>query len=97
MLGQDTRSDLVDLADQLEHGVIGQVAESELALGSVTRVGLAENGVAVTGHDLAGVQGVPQVLADGIVAEVVANGLLHLGEPAEDLLVGPVEPISIQG
>lgn len=91
MLGQDARSDLVDLADQLEHGVIGQLAKSKLALGHVAGVGLAENSVAVAGNDLAGFQGRPQVVGDGLVAEVVANGLLHLGEPPEHLLVGPIE------
>jgi hypothetical protein len=44
--------------------------------------------VAVTGDNTAGVQGGPEVVLDGRVAEVVANGLLHLSEPVEDLLVG---------
>ena len=88
VLGQDTRSDLVDLADQVEHGVIGQHAQSKLALRHVTGVSLAQDGVAVTGDDLAAVQGRPQVVGDGLVAEVVADGLLHLGEPVQDLLVG---------
>lgn len=88
VLGQDTGGNLVDLADQLEHGVIGQLAQGKLALGDVTGVGLAQDGVTVTGHDTATVQGRPQVVLDGLVAEVVANGLLHLGEPVQDLLVG---------
>jgi len=95
VLGQDTRGDLVHLADQLEHRVIRQLAESELALGSVARVSLTEDGVAVAGHDLARVQGLPQVVPDGLVAEVVANGLLHLGEPVQHLLVGPEERVSM--
>lgn len=44
--------------------------------------------MAVTGNDTAGVQSGPQVVGDGLVAEVVANNLLHLSEPVEDLLVG---------
>jgi len=87
VFGQNTGGDLVDLADQLEHGVIGQHAESELALGDVTGVSLAENSVSVTGDDTASVQGGPQVVGDRLVAEVVADGLLHLGEPVQDLLV----------
>lgn len=91
MLGQDTRSNLVDLADELEHRVIREVAESKLALRHVTRVGLTEHGVPVARDDLASVQGGPEVVLDSLVAEIVANGLLHLLKPDEDLLVSPVE------
>lgn len=44
--------------------------------------------MAVAGHDAARVEGVPEVLGDGLVAEVVTDLLLHDGEPVEDLLVG---------
>lgn len=44
--------------------------------------------MAIAGNDTASVQGVPEVLGDGLVAEIVANGLLHLSEPVEDFLVG---------
>ena len=44
--------------------------------------------MAVAGDDTAGVEGIPEVLGDGLVAEVVADDLLHLGEPVEHLLVG---------
>ena len=87
VLGQNAGGDLVDLADQLEQRVIGQLAEGKLALGDVTGVSLAEDGVAVTGDDLAAVQGGPEVVLDGLVADVVADGLLHLGDPVKDLLV----------
>jgi hypothetical protein len=88
VLGKDTRSDLVDLADKLEERVLGELLESKLALGSVTRVGLAENGVTVSGNDTSGIESVPEVLLDILVREVVTDGLLHLGEPVKDLLVG---------
>ena len=94
VLGQDTRSDLVDLADQVEHRVVRELAESKLALGHVTGVGLTKDGVTVTGDDLTGVEGRPQVVLDGLVAKVVADGRLHLGEPVEHFLVGPVWQIS---
>lgn len=61
---------------------------SESALSSVAGVGLAEDGVAVTGNDTAGVEGGPEVVGDGLVAEVVTNSLLHLGQPVEHLLIG---------
>jgi hypothetical protein len=91
VFGENTRRDLVDLADELEHWVVGEMLLRELALGDVAGVGLAEHGVAVAGDDLAGLEGGPQVVGDGLVAQVVANGLLHLGEPVEDFLVGPGE------
>jgi hypothetical protein len=64
------------------------VLKSELALADVAGVGLAEDGVAVTGNDTARLEGVPKVLGDVLVRKVRADGLLHLGEPVEDLLVG---------
>jgi len=88
VLGKNARSDLVNLADKLEHGVLRHVLLGEGALGSVAGVGLAEDGVAVTGNDTAGVEGRPEVVLDGLVAEIVTDGLLHLSEPVEDLLVG---------
>jgi hypothetical protein len=88
VLSEDTGSDLVDLGDEVEHGVIGKVLKSELALADVAGVGLAEDGVAVTGNDTARLEGVPEVLGDVLVRKVRADGLLHLGEPVEDLLVG---------
>lgn len=88
VLGEDAGGDLVDLGDELEHGVLGEVLEGELALADVAGVGLAEDGVAVTGNDTARLEGVPEVLGDVLVGKVGADGLLHLGEPVEDLLVG---------
>jgi hypothetical protein len=88
VLGQDTGGNLVDLADKLEHGVIWQVLLRKLALGDVAGVGLAENGVAVAGNDLASLEGGPEIVSDGLVAEVVANSLLHFLQPDEHFLVG---------
>lgn len=88
MLGKNTGGDLVDLGDELEHGVVRKVLESELALGDVTRIGLAENGVTVTGDDTTAIEGGPEVVGDGLVGEIVADDLLHLLEPDEDFLVG---------
>lgn len=88
VLGEDLGGDLVDLADELEHGVLGEVLLGELALGRVAGVGLAEDGVAVTRNNATGVKGVPEVLGDGLIGEIVTDHLLHLGEPVKDLLVG---------
>jgi hypothetical protein len=61
---------------------------SELALGHVTGVSLAEDGVTVARNDATSVESRPKVVSDGLVAEVITDDLLHLGEPVEDLLVG---------
>lgn len=88
VLGQDAGGNLVDLADKLEHGVVGHVGLGKGALSHVARVSLAEDGVAVAGNDTTGLEGVPEVLGDVGIGQVVANDLLHLGEPVENLLVG---------
>lgn len=88
VLGKNTWGNLVDLANQLVHGIMGQMLLSEFSLGHVAGVGLAENSVAITGHDLTSLEGGPQVVRDGLVAEIVTNGSLHLLEPVQDLLVG---------
>ena len=87
VLSQDTRGNLVDLADELEHGVIGEMLLSKGPLGHVAGVGLAENGVAISRNNLARLKGGPQVVTDGFVAEIVANRSLHFGEPVQHLLV----------
>lgn len=88
VLGEDTWSDLVDLGDKLEHWVLWEVLLGEDTLGHVTWVSLAENGVSVTWNDTSGVEGGPEVLLDLLIGEIRANGLLHLNQPVEDLLVG---------
>ena len=85
---EDVGNEVVDLANQLEVLILGEVLESEFTLGSVTGVGLAEHSVAVTRDDLATLKGRPDVLLDGLVGGRVANLGLHLPEPDEDLLVG---------
>lgn len=88
VLGKNARGDLVNLGDELEHRVVGKVLLGELALGDVTGVSLAENGVAVTGNNTTGLEGGPEVVGDVLVAKVGADLSLHLGEPLEDFLVG---------
>jgi hypothetical protein len=90
VLGQDAWGNLVDLADQLEHRVLWQFAQSELSLGNIARIGLAEDSMAVAGYDTARIESIPEVLGDVGVAKVGANSLLHLREPVEHFLVGTV-------
>lgn len=88
VLGKNTWGDLVDLGDKLEHWVLWEVLLGEDALSHVTWVSLAENGVSVTWNDTSRVEGRPEVLLDLLIGEIGANGLLHLNQPVENLLVG---------
>jgi len=88
MLGEDARGNIVDLANQLEHGVLGELLESELALGHVAGIGFPQDSMTVSGNDTAGFQGVPQVFLDGLVAKIITNFFLHFGKPVKNFLVG---------
>ena len=91
MLSQHARSDLVNLADELEHLVIRELAKGKLALRNVARISLTQDSVAISGNNLTSVESGPQVVLDGLVTEVVANGSLHLCEPVKHFLICPVE------
>jgi hypothetical protein len=97
MFGQNSRNDVVQLGDEGEERIFGQVLESEFTLGHVTRIGLTEHGVAETGNNLTTVQSVPQVLGDLFVRGVLTNGFLHLHGPAQDFLVGKTVEGTSQG
>ena len=89
VLGQDARGDFVDLADELEHRVIGKMLQSKFTLGHVSRISLAKNGVTIAWNDLARVEGRPEVVLDALVREIVSNLGLHLLQPVQDFLISP--------
>lgn len=95
-LEENVGDDLVDLSNELEERVIRQVLEGKLSLGSVSGVGLSEDGVTVTGDDLAALEGGPDVLGDLVVRDVLTNLRSHLGDPSEDLLVGKTSASSVR-
>lgn len=90
VLEEDVRDNGVELGDELEEGIGGEVLEGKLTLAGVTGIGLTEDGVTVTGDDLTGLEGGPDVLTDLIIGDLigVTEGLTHLHNPTEDLLVG---------
>lgn len=56
----------------------------------------------VAGDDTASVESIPEVLGNGLVAEVITNDLLHLSEPVQHLLVsqavqGPGKTVQASG
>ena len=67
MLRQDAGSNLVDLTDEFEHGVIGQLALGKLALGDVAWVSLPQNSVPVARNNLACLESAPKVVGNGLV------------------------------
>lgn len=89
MLFQDTRCDLVDLRDELEHWVVWQLLQGKLALRHISWIGLPQDRMAIAGHDLARFESRPKICLDLLVAQVTANASLHLLQPVQDLLVGP--------
>eukprot|EP00657_Telonema_sp_P-1_P009617 TRINITY_DN3854_c0_g1_i2.p1 TRINITY_DN3854_c0_g1~~TRINITY_DN3854_c0_g1_i2.p1 ORF type:complete len:235 (-),score=80.32 TRINITY_DN3854_c0_g1_i2:83-787(-) len=96
VLGEDVGHDLVDGIDEDEELIIGEVTSAEVTLAVVAGIGLAENGVAVSGDDTLAVEEVPGelvkgLLESGLVLHVDASLLalaLHLEEESENLLVG---------
>lgn len=44
--------------------------------------------MSITWDNLASLQGGPEVVLDSLIAEIIPNSSLHLGEPEQDLLVG---------
>jgi len=104
VLSENTWGNLVHLANKLVHLVIRKmflmiISQNplskrdysylgEFTLGHITGISLAENGMAITWNNLTSLESGPKVVGDGLIAEIVANGSLHLGEPVQDFLVG---------
>lgn len=90
MLLEHFRRDIGVLLHQLEDGVGGDfgAGAGKGHEGCEARVGAAEDGVAVAGDDLAGFQGGPEVVADGVGGEGGADVGLHFEDPAKDFLCG---------
>jgi len=88
VLGQDTGNNVVQLANETEEGIVGQMLKSELTLSHVTGIGLTENGVTETGDNLTTLQSSPDVVLDGLLISVDTDLILHLESPTQDFLVG---------
>jgi len=89
VLSENLGDHIVQLSDQLEHGVLRQVLHGELTLTSVSRIGLTKNSVSETGNNTATVQDIPASLLDLVVGvRTVTESLLQVQQPTEDLLVG---------
>ena len=91
MFGQNVRGHFEDHLDQLEQRIIleARSLHAEFALRGVARVGLAENGVAVTRDNLTAVKCVPQSFFETFFGRHFAAELGHeiLG-PAQHFFVG---------
>jgi len=88
VLGKDSGDNLIQLLDESEERVLGQMLEGELLLAGVAGIGLPQDGMAVSGDDLAGVEDVPELLLQLIVVDVLASELFpQLHDEAQHLLV----------
>lgn len=83
-------SDAAVLLNQLEDGVLGNAGTRRGIVHESleSRIGLAQDGVAVAGHDAARVEGRPEVVVDILFGVVGGDGLLHLENPSKHLLGG---------
>lgn len=84
---EDVGNDVVDLFDELEHGVVRGVLETEFTLGGVSGVSLSQDGVTETGPDT-GLQVIPDVFLDLFIRRVLSDGISHLVDGSQDFLVG---------
>jgi hypothetical protein len=78
---------VVQLGNQTEERIIGQVLQGEFTLSSVTRIGLTKDSMTETRNDLATVKGIPKILLDLLLRGINTNGILHLQSPTKDFLV----------
>lgn len=90
VLGEDAGGNLGGSGNELEDGVVldlvSRVGEVHQSLES--RIGLSQNGVAVTGDDSAGLEDGPQVLGQVLVGVALGDVLLHVEDESQDLLGG---------
>jgi hypothetical protein len=79
----------VNLGDELEQGIVGEVLEGELALACVARVSLAEHGVPESGNDATCVESFPDDFGQTLVAYFLVSQLMfEFSNPCEHFLVG---------
>lgn len=90
VLLEDLGGNAAVLLNQLEYGIIGDLGAGcgIVHQGLESGIGLAKDGVAVTGNDTARVEGRPQVVVDVLLTVTGGNSLLHLENPSENLLGG---------
>ena len=80
----------VDGIYDLEERIVGHVLQSELALARVSRIGLAQHRVAITGHDLLRVQRLPREFGNRIsvhLLPLLREFVLQRLYPLEYLLI----------
>ena len=90
VLGENAGSNLVDEAHKIDKLVVLDVLLAELTLAGKAGVGLAQNSVPITGHNLAAVEGVPKRFFHGVLGEATGSLVLvaELLDPNQNLLIG---------
>jgi hypothetical protein len=87
-LKKDVGNKVVYLSHKLEELVVRQMLQGEFTLGGVTRVGLPENRMSITGNNLTTFKGGPDVFFDSLVRCILTDLCLHLAEPDKHFLIG---------
>ncbi|CAN8021823.1 unnamed protein product, partial [Ixodes persulcatus] len=85
-LEQDRGHHAVDLAHQLEHGVIGQVLEGKLSLARVAGVRLAQHRMATLATHLPRLEGLPDKVLELLLVHFSSELLLQLCQPYQHFL-----------
>jgi hypothetical protein len=99
---EDAGGESVHLRDEFEQFVVGEVFQCKLPrssatiekgggggpLSHVSRIGLSEDGMAVSGDDTTTLQSRPNVFFDRIIRDIHTNSILHLHNPSQDFLIG---------
>jgi hypothetical protein len=76
LLEKNRWNDLVEIRDELEQRVIGQVLLCKLSLAHVAGIRLTKYRVPIARHDLARLQVIPHVVAEFLLRVILTN-LLH--------------------
>lgn len=89
LLGENGGNDFVDLGNELEEGVVGEVLEGKLSLGGVSGIGLSQHSVSESGNNASSVESFPNNFSETLVGDLLASELLlEVEGPGEHLLVG---------
>jgi hypothetical protein len=64
------------------------IEEGGKPLSHVSRIGLSEDGVTVSGDNTTTLQSRPNILFDGIIGDIHSDSILHLHNPSQDFLIG---------
>jgi len=88
LLEEDWWYDVIQLGNELEEFVVGQVLESKFSLTSVTGISLTKHSMAVTGNNSTSLKGIPDELTKMFVRDFIRAQISDkLSQPNQNFLV----------